>query len=221
MQSGGPKDTDLNMMARDLPQFQLALDGESVLTIVRLRIAKRGILHVLFVIGLLSLPLFSAEKPKDTVPPAPVPSPITAARKVFISNTPGTSLPASFGGPDRTYNEFYAAMKGWGHYELVAAPSDADLILEISFNSSLSSVGGTSTSGPISYNYTELRLVILDAKMRVPLWWFNEAVNPKISFGHRPEMAVGTAFSRATATLVDDLKKLVSEPAVGASDTSK
>ncbi|MBZ5653016.1 MAG: hypothetical protein LAO18_21325 [Acidobacteriia bacterium] len=112
-------------------------------------------------------------------------------------------------------------MKGWGHYELVAAPSDADLILEISFNSSLSSVGGTSTSGPISYNYTELRLVILDAKMRVPLWWFNEAVNPKISFGHRPEMAVDTAFSRATATLVDDLKKLVSEPAVGASDTSK
>ena len=70
-------------------------------------------------------------------------------------------------------------MKGWGHYELVAAPSDADLILEISFNSSLSRVGGTSTSGPISYNYTELRLVILDARMHVPLWWFNEAVNPK------------------------------------------
>ena len=192
-----------------------------MLTIVRLRIANRGTLHVLFVIGLLSLPLLSADKPKDAVPPAPVPSPIAAARKVFISNAPGTSLPAYFGGPDRTYNEFYAAMKGWGHYELVAAPSDADLILEISFNSSLSSVGGTSTSGPISYNYTELRLVILDARMHVPLWWFNEAVNPKVSFGHRPEKAVDSAFSQSTATLVDDLKKLVSEPAVGASDTNK
>ena len=192
-----------------------------MLTFVRLRIAKRGILHVLFVIGLLSLPLFSADKPKDAVPAAPVPSPITAAKKVFISNAPGSNLPASFGGPDRTYNEFYAAMKSWGHYELVAAPSDADLILEISFTSSLSGVGGTSTSGPISYNYTELRLVILDARMHVPLWWFNAEVNPKISFGHRPEAAVDSAFSRSTATLVDNLKKLVGEPAVGVSDTNK
>jgi hypothetical protein len=103
-----------------------------MLTIVRLRSAKRGIPIVLFVIGILSLPRLSAEKPKDPVPSAPVPSPITAARKVFISNAPGNNLPPSLGGPDRTYNEFYAAMKGWGHYQLVAAPSDADLILEIS-----------------------------------------------------------------------------------------
>jgi hypothetical protein len=218
MESDGPKDTDLNMMARRFAsQFQLALDGESMFTI---RIAKRATLHVLFVIVLLSLPLLSTEKPKGAVPPAPVPSSIAAAKKVFISNGPGTNLPASFGGPDRTYNEFYAAMKGWGHYELVAAPSDADLILEISLTSSLS-VGGTSTSGCISTHYSELRLVILDARMNVPLWWFNEEVNPKISFGHRPEMAVESAFSQSTATLVDNLKKLVSKPAVGASDTNK
>jgi hypothetical protein len=190
-------------------------------TIVRLRIVSRGILHVLFVIALLSLPLLSKEKPKDVVPSAPVPSPIAAAKKVFISNAPGSSLPAYFGGADRAYNEFYAAMKGWGHYELVAVPSDADLTLEISFSSSLSSVGGTSTTGCISSNYTELRLVILDPRMRVPLWWFNEAVNPRISFGHRPEKAVDSAFSQSTATLVDDLKELVSEPGIGASDTNK
>lgn len=192
-----------------------------MLTIVRLRVAKRGFLHVLFVVGLLSLPLLSGEKPKDAVPPAPVPSTIAAAKKVFISNASGSSLPAYFGGPDRAYNEFYAAMKGWGRYELVAAPYDADLILEISFTSSLSSVGGTSTSGCISTNHTELRLVILDAKMNVPLWWFNEAVNPKAPFGHRPETAVDIAFNRSTASLVDNLKKLVSEPATGASDTNK
>jgi len=140
---------------------------------------------------------------------------------VFISNAPGSNLPDSFGGPDRTYNEFYAAMKGWGHYELVAAPSDADLILEISFTRSLSGVGGTSTSGCLSYNSSELRLVVLDARMHVPLWWFNEEVNPKVSFGHRPERAVDSAFSQSTATLVDDLKKLVSEPAIGPGDTNK
>ena len=186
-----------------------------------IRIAKRGILHVLFAICLLWLPLLLADKPKDAAPPAPVPSSIAAAKKVFISNAPGSNLPASFGGPDRTYNEFYAAMKGWGHYELVAAPSDADLILEISFTSSLSGVGGTSTSGCISYNSSELRLVILDARMHIPLWWFNEEVNPKISFGHHPEKAIDSAFSQSIATLADDVKKLVSEPAVGASDTNK
>ena len=69
---------------------------------VTIRIAKRWVLDVPFVIGLLSLPLLSAEKPKDAVPPAPVPSPIAAAKKVFISNAPGSNLPASFGGPDRT-----------------------------------------------------------------------------------------------------------------------
>ena len=69
--------------------------------------------------------------------------------------------------------------------------------------------------------------MILDAKMHVPLWWFNEAANPKVSFGHRPETLdsafslLDSAFSRSTATLVDDLKKLVSEPAFGASDTNK
>ncbi len=192
-----------------------------MLEIVRLRIAKRGIPLVLFVTGLLSLPLLSADKPKDAVPPAPVPSPIAAARKVFISNAPGSNQPDSFGGPDRTYNEFYAAMKGWGHYELVAAPSDADLILEISFTRSLSGVGGSSNTGCISYNSTELKLVVLDARMHVPLWWFNEEVNPKVSFGHRPEGAINSAFIQSTATLVDDLKKLVSEPASGASDTNK
>jgi hypothetical protein len=179
-------------------------------TLVRLRIAKRGILLVLFVIVFASIPLLSADKPKDAVPPAPIPSLIAAARKVFISNAPGSNQPASFGGPDRTYNEFYAAMKGWGHYELVSAPSDADLVLEISFNSSLS-VGGTNTSGCISTHDAELRLVILDARMRVPLWWFSEGVNPKLSFAHRPERAVESALSQSNATLVDDLKKLVGE----------
>ena len=146
---------------------------------VTIRIAKRWVLDVLFVIGLLSLPLLSAEKPKDAVPPAPVPSPIAAAKKVFISNAPGGNLPASFGGTDRTYNEFYAAVKGWGHYELVAAPSDADLILEISFTSTLSGVGGTSTSGCISSNYTELRLVILDPKDARPFVVVQRRGQPK------------------------------------------
>lgn len=30
--------------------------------------------------------------------------------------------PQYSGGPDRLYNEFYAAMKSWGRYELVSTP---------------------------------------------------------------------------------------------------
>ena len=192
-----------------------------MLSIMRLDVSKRRILHVLFVIGALSLPLFPADKPKAQVPPAPVPSPIASARKVFISNAPGSDLPASLGGPVRSYNQFYAAMKDWGHYELVGSPSDADLVLEISLNSSLSSVGGTSTSGCISYSSSELRLVILDTRMHVPLWWFNEEVNPKMSFGHRPEAAIEKALNGSIDSLVEDLKKLLNQSASGASDTNK
>jgi hypothetical protein len=50
----------------------------------------------------------------------------------------GDHLPATKdalygGGPNRAYNQFYAAMKSWGRYELVSAPADADLVFEIGF----------------------------------------------------------------------------------------
>ena len=185
-----------------------------MLTILRFCMAKRAILLALFVMSALPLPLLSAQQ----VPPAPIPSSIAAAKKVFISNAPGTGMPESLGGPDRTYNEFYAAMKSWGRYELVTAPSDADLIMEISFNSSLSGVGGSSASGPVSSYNAELRLVILDPKIRVPLWWLNEAVTPKNSF--RPEKA-DSVFNRSMTNLMDKLKKLAGEPGAEGSSSSK
>src|SRR5882724_4612212 len=74
---------------------------------------------------------------QQTANPAPVPTQILAAKKVFISNAGGDELfyedPLFDGGPDRAYNQFYASMKTSGRYELVGAPSDADLLLEIRF----------------------------------------------------------------------------------------
>jgi hypothetical protein len=75
--------------------------------------------------------LLEAQQSKDV---APIPVQIIAARKVFISNAGQESVPGAFSGePDRTYNQFYGAIKNWGQYELVSAPADADLVLEISF----------------------------------------------------------------------------------------
>jgi hypothetical protein len=174
------------------------------MAIARLLIRKRWILCVLCAIGLLSLPLFGAQQPKDAAPAAPVPAAIAAAKKVFIANAPGDILPASLGGPDRSYNEFYAAMKNWGRYELVSAPADADLILEISYVNRI--VPGS------AYPYL-LKLVIVDPKSHAPLWWFSDSFAIESGFSHRKETLSGN-FNRSIATLVDDVRKLAGESAV-------
>jgi hypothetical protein len=88
---------------------------------------------------LVFTPLLTAEQSKGLAP-APAPPQIAAAQKVFISNAGGSSLDAVIdetifnGGPDRPYNQFYAARKSWGRYDLVSSPADADLVLEISWS---------------------------------------------------------------------------------------
>ena len=60
---------------------------------------------------------------------------------MFISNAGGESFEGVIdqtvfnGGPDRPYNQFYAAMKAWGRYEVLSSPPDADLVFEISLGS--------------------------------------------------------------------------------------
>ena len=90
-------------------------------------------------------------------PAAPVPSQITAAKKVFISNT-GVGMNSSVwsGGQDRMYNELYAAVKSWGRYELVTAPGDSDLVLDVNV-----------VASPAIWQF---KLEILDPKTRIVLW---------------------------------------------------
>jgi len=81
--------------------------------------------------------LYAAQSSKSSkeVPPVPVPALILTAKKVFIANGGGDESlfdsPQYSGGPDRLYNEFYAAMKSWGRYELVGSPHEADLVFEV------------------------------------------------------------------------------------------
>jgi len=62
------------------------------------------------------------------VPAAPVPVQILNAKKIFIANAGAVSSnyivknSQYSGGPNRAYNEFYAAMKNWGRSEIEAAP---------------------------------------------------------------------------------------------------
>jgi hypothetical protein len=128
---------------------------------------------------------------------APIPLQILSAKHIFISNASGESImPAGTG--DLAYNEFYAAMKSWGHYEIVASPADADLVFEIRFVLALGAPINNSTGGDF-----EFRTVILDPKSHVVLWAFSESV---------PQAANKTKsrqlFDQAMSTLVNEVKQL-------------
>jgi hypothetical protein len=158
---------------------------------------------ILFALMMTSLDAFAAQQPADP-PSAPVPTPIFTGKKVFISNT---SLKAGlpWGTPDLTYNEFYAAMKSWGRYEIVSAPADADLVFEIGFTFVIGPTGVNQGSGG-SWQDFQVQVVIRDAKSHIGLWAFSESVKQDGNAAKGRKY-----FDQAMASLVDDLKNLVAK----------
>lgn len=156
------------------------------------------------------LPILKAQQSKL---PAPVPAQIAAAQKVFISNAGGESFEAVIGqtvfngGPDRPYNEFYAAMKSWDRVELLSSPADADLVLEISWV-----LTDTGLRLPV---LGQLRLVVIDPRTRVTLWNFTEYVRGAILLGNRDKN-----FDQAMNTIVNRLKIMMA-PAASANPPPK
>jgi hypothetical protein len=132
---------------------------------------------------------------------APVPAQLVTAGKIFISNAggdidPNTRRLGEFTGlPIRPYNEFYAAMKSWGRYQLVSTPADADLIFELSFSVSLGSGAADA----------KFHLVILDPKTHVTLWAFNEYIENAILGSNREKH-----FEQGMESIVADAKSLAS-----------
>lgn len=161
--------------------------------------------HLLTVATLLTQIVLASQASPKAPSPAPFPAQILTAKKVFIANAPGDNLPDSLGGPDRLYNEFYVATKNWGRYEVVPTLPEADIVLAISFTSSLSGVGGTSSIGPVSSTSQYLRLAILDAKTGVPLWWFAQP------YSSRWRETPDAAFTRSLGSLMDSFKKRVAQ----------
>ena len=155
----------------------------------------------------------SAQQSKGPTP-GPVPAQIAAAQKVFISNAGGASLETVIdetvfnGGPDRPYNEFYAAMKSWGRYELVSSPADADLVLEISWV-----LTDTGLRLPV---LGQLRLVVIDPRTHVTLWNITEYVRGAILLGNRDKN-----FDQAMNTVVARMKALTAPPAPAADAVQK
>ncbi len=101
------------------------------------------------------------------------------------------------GGPDRAYNQLYAAMKSWGQRELVSSPADADLIFDISWVLSDTGLGRLPVLG-------QLRLVMVDPKTRSPLWTVTEYVRGALLLGNRDKN-----FDQAMNTIVGRAKTLM------------
>jgi hypothetical protein len=142
---------------------------------------------------LLALPLLGQQA--QQMPDAPVPARIISAKTIFISNG-GELVNWYHAKQNRTYNQFYAAMKNWGRYEIVSDPGDAGLIFEIR----LDEVSRES----------RLRLVILDPKTRVTLWTVAEFAEAT-----QGDKSMERDYSLAMKALVDEVKKLVSTPDPG------
>jgi hypothetical protein len=146
------------------------------------------------------------------IPPAPKPAQLLAAKKVFIGNGGGDDTfydgPQFSAGPDRAYNEFYAAVKALGRYDLLNAPADADLLIEIRFTIPTGLVPpgekGVSGSifGPAPYD-PQLRLEIRDPRSNALLWAFSEHIQWAILQSNRDKN-----FEQALTRIVSDLQGL-------------
>lgn len=172
-----------------------------------MKAVKFAVLFFVFVLTMTTGNTLAAQQPTDP-PSAPVPAAIFSAKKVFISNATGEiALPP--GNPDLTYNEFYAAMKSGGRYELVTSPADADLVLEIRFTFAIGPTGVSQGSGGSTQDF-QFRLVILDPKSRILLWAFSESIPQS---GNKVKSR--QFFDQTMAAIVDDLKKLASRAGSG------
>lgn len=110
------------------------------------------------------------QRSRKDIPAAPLPTVITNAHKVFLSNG---------GGSDLAYDAFYASMKSWGKYQVAGSPDDADLIVELAYRvvdkgtrvwSTTNSYNGQTNIHSREVTDPQLVLTIYDAKTKNSLW---------------------------------------------------
>ena len=149
--------------------------------------------------------------------PAPIFPELQIAKKIFIAYGGGPSDRSGYSGTDtRTYDQFFAALKTWGHYDLVSGPGDADLVFEISFACPLvpfSYWDGYSAPTPSKPAYDpHFKLAIIDVKTNVTMWTVIQHINLA-----RLQKNSDKNFDNAIAALVNDVAKLAgTAPAIAA-----
>jgi hypothetical protein len=109
----------------------------------------------------------------------PIPQQISTATAVFISNggidAQSKDRITNTKDPNLVYDQFYAQMKLWGHYSLVATPADADLVFEIRFSSPSVTCRNYNTCLA-----AQIELAIYDVKTHFRIWTITEGVDAAI-----------------------------------------
>jgi len=140
------------------------------------------------------------------VPPAPVPSRIIAAKKVFIANGGGDESvfdwPQYSGGPNRLYDELYAALKSWGRYELASTPGEAELVFEIRLTNFQPHRSEPLGEQNVQYD-SQFRLTIRDVQTHETLWGLTEHAQTAILQGNRDKN-----FEVALGRILAELKRI-------------
>jgi len=151
---------------------------------------------------LVGCPAAWAQQPLSAA--APVPTKIFEAKKVFVSNAGvDAASPVVLEraiGPNEPYSQFYFAMQRWGRYELVGAPSDADLVLQLRLSAPLASCD---TYQP------QLALTILDSNTHFVLWTVTRRVGDAHLKGNWDKN-----LKESIAKVVDELKQLATQTTV-------
>ena len=183
-----------------------------------MKLRRHAALFIGLALPILQASFLAAQKPQPT-PAAPIPAQILSAKKVFIANAGGEERSYEdprFGAPERAYNQFYDAIKSWGHFEIVPAPAEADLILQIAFTvpqAEQSVTKGDSLGTPFD---PQLRLEIRDPKSNTLLWGFTEHAQWAILQGNRARN-----FDQALAKVVAQLQKIVTAPSSAAQNAKQ
>jgi hypothetical protein len=115
-----------------------------------------------------------------TTQSGPVPPAILSAKKVFVSyaGDGGGLFPKLFSGnPNRVYTQFYATLKTANQFELVADPSEADLVLELHLDVPIARFWGEGKDVEFATAPEFVfRLEIYDRKTHYILWTIDQSI---------------------------------------------
>ncbi|MGA8940717.1 MAG: hypothetical protein WB439_16260, partial [Acidobacteriaceae bacterium] len=136
---------------------------------------------------------------------APVPPQIAAAHTVFlVNNGADANFPVPVG---EAYNDVYAALQAWGHFQLVTSPGQADLVFQLQDIAPITGVTSDLNDNVYSIDTPAFRLSIKDPKTNVTLWTITSPVDLA---GRRAAQA--RWFNIAVTNLVSRVKVVSNQP---------
>jgi hypothetical protein len=124
-----------------------------------------------------------AKKHAEYAPQAPLPQIVLEAKSIFLVNDGGVDPNVKIDGAAVAYDYLYNAFSKWGHYEFAKRPSEADLVVYISYSAenprqhtystTNSSTGQTQVHSRTVSDPT-LRAIFVDSESGTTIWQESE-----------------------------------------------